>query len=320
MMIDGPDNGTESGREKEVLAPQPGPGSRLGKARVAANMTVEEVAASLNLTLGVVQALERDATDELPAPVFVRGYIMNFARLVGLNSDELIKQYEQVRAPEVPLELRPRPAAATPRIRRGLSLRTIVVVLLVVGAGLASLWWAQGGRLEIGDLTRIGESTLAPVPATPVLAPMMPVPEPVPDVMPNASDPALVGSGPSAGSSVAEDSDTASNPASVVEEVVPVEPAPPPAPTGHRLKLRLSNDVWVEVVDTDGTRLVFDMLRGGTTREVTGEGPFLVLLGKARAVAVELNGRSVDHAAYERKGIARFVLDDEDGDIVTRNP
>jgi len=319
-MMDGLDNGTESGREKEILAPQPGPGSRLGKARVAANMTVEEVAASLNLTLGVVQALERDATDELPAPVFVRGYIINFARLVGLNSDELVKLYEEVRTPEVPLELRPRPAAATPRIRRGLSLRTIVVVLLVVGAGLASLWWAQGGRLEIGDLTRIGESTPAPVPATPVLAPMMPVPEPAAEVMPNASDPALAESGPSAESSVGEDSDTASNPASVVEEVAPEEPAPPPVPTGHRLKLRLSNDVWVEVVDTDGTRLVFDMLRGGTTREVTGEGPFLVLLGKAGAVAVELNGRSVDHTAYERKGIARFILDDEDGDIVTRNP
>ncbi|MDX1595068.1 MAG: DUF4115 domain-containing protein, partial [Gammaproteobacteria bacterium] len=64
----------------------------------------------------------------------------------------------------------------------------------------------------------------------------------------------------------------------------------------------------------------FDMLRAGTTREVTGEVPFLILLGKSGAVDVELDGRPVDHASYDNKGIARFVLDDLDGEIVTRNP
>jgi cytoskeleton protein RodZ len=312
------DNATETELEKEFLAPQPGPGSRLSKARLAANMTVEEVAAGLNLTLGIVEALERDAADELPAPVFVRGYINNYARLVGLRGEELVNQYEKVREPEVPLELRHRPASAAPRIRRGLSLRSVVLVLLVSGGGVAALWWFQGSQLSVGDLARIGGPEPAPVAVAPVPAPVMPEPSPAPVVAPEPTTDSTV---PSSEPSEPDKMEmVAPAPVAVVEAPAPAEPAPPPEPAGHRLKLKLKNDVWVEIVDDDGSRLVFDMLRGGTTREVTGEGPFLVLLGKAGAVAVELNGNAVDHSAFERKGIARFVLDDEDGEIVTRAP
>ena len=314
------DNAIENELETESLAPQPGPGSRLGKARMAANMTVEEVAAGLNLTLGIVQALERDAVDELPAPVFVRGYISNYARLVGLRGDELVNQYEKVRAPEVPLELRHRPASAAPRIRRGISLRTVVLVLLVIGGGVTALWWFQGSQLSVSDLTRIGGSEPAPVAITPVPEPVMPETAPAPVVAP---EPASDSATPSPDTIEPARVETVESASVVVVEApvpAPAEPAPPPEPTGQRLKLTLKNDVWVEIVDDDGSRLVFDMLRGGTTREVTGEGPFLVLLGKAGAVAVELNGNAVDHSAFERKGIARFVLDDEGGEIVTRAP
>ena len=311
------DNATENELETESLAPQPGPGSRLGKARMAANMTVEEVADGLNLTLGIVQALERDAVDELPAPVFVRGYISNYARLVGLRGDELVNQYEKVRAPEVPLELRHRPASAAPRIRLGISLRTVVLLLLVIGGGVTALWWFQGSQLSVGDLTRIGRPEPAPMAITPVPAPVMQETAPAPVVAPEPATDSAAPSSDATGSARVETVEPAT--VAVVEAPAPAEPAPPPEPTGHRLKLNLKNDVWVEIVDDDGTRLVFDMLRGGTSREVTGEGPFLVLLGKAGAVAVELNGNAVDHSAFERKGIARFVLD-EGGEIVTRAP
>lgn len=328
------DSAVESGQEPQGVTAQPGPGHRLAKARSAANMTVEEVAISLNLTLGVVQALERDAIDELPAPVFVRGYIKNYARLVGLRGDELVAQYEGMRAPDVPLELRPRTSAA-PRLRRGLSARAVLLVLIVVGAALVGLWWVQNGQPGMAELTRALRPEAAPVPA--------PLPA---EGEPRSSErTAATGSGSSsvaadrngtpidapgpAGGAEESPATTAAAVPAPVESVpvetapaaaaAPVEPPPPPV-TGHRLNLRLSDDVWVEILDSEGQRLVFDMLRAGASREVTGEPPFLVLLGKAGAVAVELDGRAVDHTAFERKGIARFVLDDDNGNIVTREP
>lgn len=320
------DRAVDSEQAPQTATVQPGPGSRLAKARAAANMTVEEVATNLNLTLGVVRALERDATDELPAPVFVRGYIKNYARLVGLRGDDLVAQYEGARAPDIPLELRPRPAAATQQIRRGLSLRAVLLTVVVVAAALAGLWWFQGGQFGVGDLTR----ALQPAPA-PVPAPLPAEPSLAPAPSERAANPATAAepSGatteesvaaaavPQAGSDPTEGSAATAAPAP--EAAAPAIPPPPPT-TERQLQLRLSDDAWVEIIDNDGQRLVFDMLRAGTTRQVAGEPPFLVLLGKAGAVAVELGGRAVDHSAFERKGIARFVLDDDDGNIVTREP
>ena len=322
------DNDADQTRD-EVAAPQPGPGSRLAKARAAANLSVEQVAAHLNLTVGVVKALEMDDAAQLPAPVFVRGYIKNYARLVGLRGDELVDQYENSRAPDVPLELRPRPASESPRVGYGLSLRSVVVVLLVAGLGLVAWWWVQGGRIDVAGLTgSMASRTTAPTePTLPAeRAPVVVTPQsgaagnPTPgDVAAPANADAVAPSGPAPAGEVVMPVQPVA-PAQPEPVAEPPPPPPPPAPTGHQLSLALTDDVWVEVVDDDGSRLVFDMLRAGTRRQVSGEGPFLVLLGKAGAVTVELDGRRVDHSAFENKGIARFVLDDQEGEIVTRAP
>ncbi len=322
------DNDADQTRD-EVAAPQPGPGSRLAKARAAANLSVEQVATHLNLTVGVVKALEKDDAGQLPAPVFVRGYIKNYARLVGLRGDELVDQYENSRAPDVPLELRPRPASESPRVGHGLSLRSVVVVLLVAGLGLVAWWWVQGGRIDVAGLTgSMASRTTAPTePTLPAeRAPVVVTPQSgaagnpsTGDVAAPANADAVAPSGPAPAGEVAMPTQPVA-PAQPEPVAEPPPPPPPPAPTGHQLSLALTDDVWVEVVDDDGSRLVFDMLRAGTRRQVSGEGPFLVLLGKAGAVTVELDGRRVDHSAFENKGIARFVLDDQEGEIVTRAP
>jgi cytoskeleton protein RodZ len=310
----------EAEQAGEVAAPAVGPGSRLAKAREAANLSREQVAANLNLTLDIVVALERDAVTELPAAVFVRGYIKNYARLVGLRGDELVTMFEAIRTPDAPLELRPRPVPDAPGPRRGLSARSVLLVLLVLGGGLGALWWMQGGRLDVADLSRSLGTDGTP-PATPVqpqpIIPAPPVVTPAPvETAPSTAPVGETATDPTATPAQDANATTAEPPV----EPAPVEPPPPAEPPGHGVRLALTGDVWVEVADADGSRLVFDMLRAGTTREVRGEGPFLVLLGKASKVKVELDGRPVDHSPYERKGIARFVLDDEDGEIVTRTP
>jgi cytoskeleton protein RodZ len=321
------DSAVDREQAPQTATVQPGPGSRLAKARAAANMTVEEVATNLNLTLGAVRALERDATDELPPPVFVRGYIKNYARLVGLRGDDLVAQYEGTRAPDIPLELRPRPAAATQQIRRGLSLRAVLLAVVVVAAAVVGLWWFQGGQLGVGELTRALQPAPAPAPLPAESSPAPAPPERAADPD-TATAPAgatvergtTAAAAPEAGSDPTEDSVVTAAPAPEAAPETAAPAVPPPPTTERQLQLRLSDDAWVEIIDNDGQRLVFDMLRAGTTRQVAGEPPFLVLLGKAGAVAVELGGRAVDHTAFERKGIARFVLDDDDGNIVTREP
>src|SRR5687767_3788123 len=64
-------------------------GSMLARAREAQNLSVSDVARQLKLSVHQVEALEADEFHKLPGPVFVRGFVRNYARLVKLDPDQL---------------------------------------------------------------------------------------------------------------------------------------------------------------------------------------------------------------------------------------
>ena len=67
-----------------------GPGAALQAAREAQQLSVPQVADRLKLSSAAVTALEANDWDRLPAPVFVRGYIRAYARLMALDDEELL--------------------------------------------------------------------------------------------------------------------------------------------------------------------------------------------------------------------------------------
>ena len=72
-------------------AVRPLPGERLAAAREGRGMTVAEIAQQLKLSPWQVEALEAGNYGRLPSPVFVRGFIRNYARLVKLDPAELLE-------------------------------------------------------------------------------------------------------------------------------------------------------------------------------------------------------------------------------------
>lgn len=61
-----------------------GCGDRLRKAREAAGLSIDEVAAKLHMPGRVVRSLEAEDWSRLGAPVFVRGQVRSYSRLLGL--------------------------------------------------------------------------------------------------------------------------------------------------------------------------------------------------------------------------------------------
>lgn len=82
---------SETGQGRLLL-----PGQQLKQAREAAGLSQSDVANKLRLSTSYVRALEEDDYKRLPEPAFVRGYIRNYARLVGLPGDELASLYQQI--------------------------------------------------------------------------------------------------------------------------------------------------------------------------------------------------------------------------------
>lgn len=69
----------------------PGCGAALRQAREAAGKSIEQVAAQLHMTVRAVANLEADDWSSLGAPVFVRGQLRSYARLLGLDIEPYIE-------------------------------------------------------------------------------------------------------------------------------------------------------------------------------------------------------------------------------------
>ncbi len=264
----------------------PRPGQALAEARAARNLSVADVALQLKLSVSQVVALEADAYDKLPGPVFVRGFVRNYARLLELDADALA---DMVDLPQVS-----RPAsAAVPRSRnipfperRPANWRpyALVLAMLIGAVVLFELYFSAPPVVMV--------STVSPqpvsVPATP--APMQPV-APV-DPLPQAPSPA--------------------EPAAPA--LAPAEPAAPQAPaakTAGTAELRFVFEIpsWVEVRDRNDRVLFSQLNPTGTEQQVQGRLPLSVVVGNARGVRLTYNGQPFDLAPHTRVEVARFTLE-----------
>ncbi len=75
------------------------------------------------------------------------------------------------------------------------------------------------------------------------------------------------------------------------------------------LEVRLKADSWVVVTDATGKRLEYDLLRGGNSYSYTGAAPFDILIGRASAVELSINGQPVDLGPHVSGNVASLELD-----------
>jgi cytoskeleton protein RodZ len=66
------------------------PGRLLAAERMRQNLSLADVSRQLRISERQLSALENDRYDELPGPVFVRGFIRNYARLLKVDPEPLI--------------------------------------------------------------------------------------------------------------------------------------------------------------------------------------------------------------------------------------
>jgi|BEDMetMinimDraft_2_1075160.scaffolds.fasta_scaffold01501_2 transcriptional regulator with XRE-family HTH domain len=71
-------------------------GEILKKAREDKNLSLEDVETATKIKREYLKALEQENFEKIPAPVYVRGYLRQYARYLGLNDDELVQKYNDV--------------------------------------------------------------------------------------------------------------------------------------------------------------------------------------------------------------------------------
>lgn len=80
------------------------PGLILAEHRVEMNYTTEYVAERLHLRVCIIEMLEDDDYGSMPEPVFIKGYIRAYARLLGIASEPLLASFNKLHGSEKKLE------------------------------------------------------------------------------------------------------------------------------------------------------------------------------------------------------------------------
>lgn len=272
-----------------------GAGDRLRQAREASGQTIDDVAARLRMSSQVVRSLEEEQWQRLGAPVFVRGQLRSYARLLGVDVSGVLEQAQV--GPIVPPTLVSH--THTPRARR--IAENVGRRLLYVGitAALAvPVWFATRTHL---DTTAPDTASLDVIPATVAVAPPQGgVAET--GVPASGSPPATTPERPAATPYMAS--------------LTPVpRPASPAAGASSALELKFSGDSWVDIAGPDGSTVEKALISAGQTRRFNPGQIGRVVLGNASAVEVQQNGAMIDLGPYRRANVARFAVSSE-GSVV----
>jgi cytoskeleton protein RodZ len=314
----------------------PAVGAYLRALRERQGVSIDEIARSTRVLHHYLEALESDDLASLPAPVFAKGFIRAYCQVLGVPADEAITLYEQgaahierrtghvrERVTVAPASLPPAPpppsllpppapaqqAQAAAIERRDSRSRGAVlisfVLLVVMGAALYAVTLAlQSGRDEVDG------ATATQVAATPAVEPVQALtPEPAttePAQAPVAAQPPKQQPQPAPPAVAPTVSAVAAAP-----PTPPVTPAPAaasgPIAASYRLIARTTETTWIRVRTEDG-RTTEETIPPNEVREWVSNGPFVLTIGNAGGVSLELNGRPVPRLGASGAVISRVVL------------
>lgn len=305
---------------EEVLLSEPAPrgvGETLKTAREEKALSVRDAAARLRLMARQIEAMEAEDFASLGQPVFARGFVRNYAKLLGLDEAVLLARMSPAESVTMPqaenLPFAPKPGFWTsPWVIGSIG---VFFLVLAVPVGLY-LWLNSGGTLDIAD-------PIAVKPQADLVAPVQPA-VPAPEAPLSAGQDEI--SQPGAGDQLVS-GDAVSSAASAAQ-AVPVLPLHStvnamPAPvlqtqpvTGlanemamQTIQFRLAEPAWLQVRDGSG-KLVHSALNlAGALVVVQGLPPFSLVVGNASKVQVTYRNKPVDITPYIDVTVARFTLD-----------
>src|SRR5271168_1160308 len=90
-------------------------GDTLRRERVRRNLELDQVSRELKISPRFLEAIEEENFDRLPAGVFAKSFVRQYARMLGLDQEEAANEVQRALTP---------PAAAVPQFASGANLTT----------------------------------------------------------------------------------------------------------------------------------------------------------------------------------------------------
>jgi len=352
-------------------------GAELRAERERLGLATADVAARLRLSLRQIEALETGDRSALPDNAFLRGFLRNYAKLLGLDGEQIVATAGMavvsrsgvvpIYAPSQNIRFSSHDVASNRRMFAMAS--AIVGVALLIGLawhfesslvdvlgrarnsllsrGAGSASQTAGSAATAGSSSVASDELRAGTPSNPAAPPARAdgdasaTPSPAgPEKVPASPAPAAVQTIPTllpaaAGSSSPPSSAPASTSAASTPSTSPTSAATTSAPaavpptaagsgasaadaasiagdaaSGHgRIRLSFDDDAWVEIRNAKGRKVYSKLHRSGEEEEVEVSPPVALVIGNARSVHMNYNGRSVDLLPHIKVSVARLTLE-----------
>ena len=259
-------------------------GTWLRRQRELREITLREIADTSKISLRYLQALEDDRFELLPAPVFAKGFLRQYARYVGIDPEEAVNFYltadglaKEEEEDEPVTQRRPRAVGTWPY-----ALAVVVVALLMMAF--------------VGILQRLNRSSESPEEAVDRSA-ERPVATP------------SVAAGPPAVETVEGSPADAGPPEPAAAEPVGEE-APAAAPDPLYVTLDFRDDCWVRAT-VDGETREDRVYTQGESLQLNADELVELELGNAFVVDVEVEGHPMEIDPSSKNPVRRFSIDRE---------
>jgi len=298
--------------ESSAASGRPGAaGAALFKERRRQGLSLGDISRQLKLSVRQVEALERDDYSGYKSPVFIHGFIRNYAKLLGLDPEPLIRATDLMLAPPVipggtPREQeRPQPTRLEDRKYK---LWPAAVAVLLVGIAVAVYF----GSRRAPDARRSAPTAAVrdkSAPSSKVAAQAKSgaeakartesKPEVQSAARPAARSDAKPEAKPQATAGSVEHRSRTDSAATGVAE-----------PAGRvTVRMIFEQDSWVEIKDRAGNVIFGQLNPAGSRRSISGEPPLSVVIGNAAGVRLFQGDKSIDLAPHTRVDVARLKLE-----------
>ncbi|MCU1246265.1 MAG: family transcriptional regulator [Acidobacteria bacterium] len=261
-------------------------GEELRREREIRGISLKEIADATKISKRFLDAIERNDHRTLPAPVFTRGFVREYARYLGLNADEIVNRYNFAAAGDDRIEktahlerlVQPREPepAAKPGPKKGIPPpyahidRNVFLLIGIIIALAAVAWWAvhhkRAAHTEAPEVLH-PQTSVAPATAPPV-----------------------------------------TNPAPAPASTAAASPMPA---GGLRLTVDSVGGSWV-VLEADGKVVYSDELKRGEQKTFDAREEFRFrTIGNAGGVALTLNDTKLPSLGHEGQVVRDRVFDRE---------
>ena len=273
-------------------------GQTLKSSREQANVSLEELAKNLKLSVLQLQRLENDEHQLIGPATFVKGYAKSYCRAFNLDTAAVLALFPEPQETVKKTNMQSF-SRRTEKEAHDSRLMLVSYVILAIVIGSSALWWWQNStpldeQVVTQSLNSFAKETVAVAQTEPDVASISQLEQAGPDE--SIDD-------PTAAQIMEQQADTTEL------DVAPSEASSEPQNDGlGTIVMHFNEESWVEIHDGKGDKVAFGVKKAGYDMTLSGHLPFSIVLGKHQAVDITLDGEKIDISSFPKNRLAKFNL------------